>query len=151
MAKKEKDMESKGGSNKIVVVILALIVLGAGAFGGFYLYLNTTNRSTKSVEEVKVPVGEEMMIKLSDEGGNRYLKANVTISYDKRDKNVGKELTNKAVEVKDKTLFYLMSKKVADFKAENEEKLKTDLINEINKILNDGKIVDVYFGQLLTQ
>ena len=91
------------------------------------------------------------MVRLADESGRSYLKATMNISYDKKNKKLGKELNSKLTEVKDATLFYLMSKKSEDFRAENEENLKKGLIEDINKILDEGKIVNIYFDQLLAQ
>ena len=34
---------------------------------------------------------------------------------------------------------------------ENEEALKSGLVNELNKIMTKGKIINVYFDDLLTQ
>ena len=62
------------------------------------------------------------------------------------------EIKEKTVEIMDKTIFYLKSKKVEDFKAINEEKLKKDLIDQINTLLTTGQIINVYFpGDLLVQ
>lgn len=153
MGKKNNDNEksSSGGIKKILIVIVALIVLGAGGFGGVYFYMQNSNTQDKPIVEVKVPICEDMTIKLSDESGNRYVKATVNISYDKNNKKVGKEITDKTIEIKDRTLFYLMSKKQEDYRASNEENLKKGLIDEVNKLLDEGKVLNVYFDQLLTQ
>ena len=137
MAKKNSDNEksTSGGIKKILVIVLALLVLGAGGFGGVYFYMQSTS-------DVEKPI---------DESGRSYLKATMNISYDKKNKKLGKELNSKLTEVKDATLFYLMSKKSEDFRAENEENLKKGLIEDINKILDEGKIVNIYFDQLLAQ
>lgn len=153
MAKKNSDNEksTSGGIKKILVIVLALLVLGAGGFGGVYFYMQSTSDVEKPIVEEKVPVAEDIMVRLADESGRSYLKATMNISYDKKNKKVGKELNSKLTEVKDATLFYLMSKKSEDFRAENEENLKKGLIEDINKILDEGKIVNIYFDQLLAQ
>ncbi|MGG7176570.1 flagellar basal body-associated FliL family protein [Clostridium paraputrificum] len=156
MAKKDKkenkDVEKSSGKFKtIFLILIAFIVLGAGTFGGVYFFMQSRDNSQKVISEIKVPVGEEIMINLSDSDAKRYLKAKVNVSYDKKDKKAAKEIEEKAVEIKDKTIFYLKSKVAKDFEAGNEEKLKKELVLEINKILDQGKIVDVYFDELLTQ
>ena len=152
MAKKNSDNEksTSGGIKKILVIVLALLVLGAGGFG-VYFYMQSTSDVEKPIVEEKVPVAEDIMVRLADESGRSYLKATMNISYDKKNKKLGKELNSKLTEVKDATLFYLMSKKSEDFRAENEENLKKGLIEDINKILDEGKIVNIYFDQLLAQ
>ena len=153
MAKKNSDNEksTSGGIKKFLVIVLALLVLDAGGFGGYYYYMKSTSDVEKPIVEEKIPVAEDIMVRLADESGKSYLKATINISYDKRNKKVGKELNSKLTEVKDATLFYLMSKKSEDFRAENEENLKKGLIEDINKILDEGKIVNIYFDQLLAQ
>ena len=153
MAKKEKKVVEKTSGNlkTVLLVIVVLAVLGAGTFGGVYLFMQNNNNSQKTITEVKVPVGEEIMVNLNDSEARRYLKAKVSISYDEKDKKAAKEVEQKSVEIKDKTIFYLKSKSADEFKPDNEKKLKEDLVQEINKILHNGKIMDVYFDELLIQ
>lgn len=149
---KNPDTEKKGGKLKNVLIILvAFIFMGAGTFAGVYFYMQNKGDKTVSVSQAYVKVGEEMTVNLSDESPKRFLKATVSIGYDENDKDTAKEVEKKSVEIKDKTLFYLKSKKVEDFTAKNEENLKKGLVDEINKILVDGKILDVYFDNILTQ
>ena len=107
------------------------------------------------ITQAYVPVAEEITVNLKqEEDGNsskRYLKAAVSIGFDSKDKKVAKELEQKAIEIKDKTLFYLKSRTIKDFDANNEEKLKKGLVDEINNLLVEGKIIDVYFDNILTQ
>lgn len=138
--------------NPIIIIVLALVVIGAGSFGGFYFFLQNKDKATATVVETKVPVAETMTVNLSDTDGKRYLKASVYISYDASDKKAAEEITAKSVEIKDKTMFYLKSKQSKDFDAANEAKLKGDLVLELNKIMTEGKIINVYFpGDLLIQ
>ena len=155
MAKKEKKVKEEKSSSKsktIIIVILALLVLGLGTFAGVTLFMkNNSQPKEVIINEIKVPVGEEIMINLNDEDQKRYLKAKVNISYDKKDKKAAKEVEAKAVEIKDKTIFYLKSKEVKDFEPENEANLKKGLVTELNKLMNEGKILNVYFDDLITQ
>lgn len=157
MADKEKDKEKgkeKGKKTRpIILIVIVLVALGIGAFIGTKV-LSSGNGATvvKPIVEVKVPIAETITVNLSDEGGKRYLKASVTISYDSLNENLGTEITEKTVEIKDKTIFYLKSKKAADFDASNEVALKKGLVDEINKLLLNGQIINVYFpGDLLVQ
>lgn len=86
MAKKNSDNEksTSGGIKKILVIVLSLLVLGAGGFGGFYFYMKSTSDVEKPIVEKKVPVAEDMMVRLADESGKSYLKATINISYDKK-------------------------------------------------------------------
>lgn len=156
MANNEEETvkEKKKGLNPIILIVVILAGVGIGAFGAkVFLFKDTDNTIVKPVVEVKVPITEEAItVNLSDEGVKRYLKASVTISYDETNKELGAEIENKKVEIKDKTMFYLKSRKAADFDAINEVTLKTALVAEINKLLAKGQIINVYFpGDLLVQ
>ncbi|NLK94058.1 MAG: flagellar basal body-associated protein FliL [Clostridiales bacterium] len=136
--------------NPLVIIILLLVVVGAGTFGGVYLFMQKNN--TGEVTEEKVPILEAATVNLNDESGKKYVKASVYISYDKKNSDLAEEITNKTVEIKDKTIFYLKSKSSEDFTSDNEETIKKELVSEINKLLKKGSIINVYFpGDLLVQ
>ena len=147
MANNEEETvkEKKKGLNPIILIVVILAGVGIGAFGAkVFLFKDTDNTIVKPVVEVKVPITEEAItVNLSDEGVKRYLKASVTISYDETNKELGAEIENKKVEIKDKTMFYLKSIKAADFDAINEVTLKTALVAEINKLLNTFSVAKV--------
>lgn len=148
MAKKE---ESKGKSNLIAIVVLVILVVGAGTFAGTYLFMKDKNTIEEAIQEIKVPVAEDLTVNLSDPT-NRYLKATVYISYDEKNKDIAEEITKKTIEIQDKTSLYFKSKKAEDFDSSNEETLKKELSSEINSILKSGKIENVYFPKgLLVQ
>lgn len=142
--------ESGKKMNPLVIIILLLVVVGAGTFGGVYLFMQKNN--TGEVTEEKVPILEAATVNLNDESGKKYVKASVYISYDKKNSDLADEITNKTVEIKDKTIFYLKSKSSEDFTSDNEETIKKELVSEINKLLKKGSIINVYFpGDLLVQ
>lgn len=149
---KEKDKNSGKKLNPIILLVLVAAGIGVGVFVGVKFLGSSNSNAVKHIVEVKVPIAEGLTVNLSDEGGKNLLKASVTISYDQSNKDLGEEITEKSVEIKDKTIFFLKSKKVKDFDASNETALKKELIEEINKLLTTGKIVNVYFpGDLLVQ
>ena len=150
MAKNEEG-KGKGKGNIIIIAILLVLVVGAGTFAGTYLFMKNNKDTDKQVEEIKVPVAEDLTVNLSD-SGNRYLKTTVYIYYDKENKDIAEEITNKTIEIQDKTSLYLKSKTAEDFDASKEETLKKELSSEINSILNKGEIENVYFPKgLLVQ
>lgn len=140
----EQEETKKGkGSNKVIIIILALLVLGAGSFGGVYLFLsNNSSPEEKIIVETKVELLKELTINL-DSGG--YLKTSLFISFDEENSDLAEEITAKTIEIQDKTIFYLKSKNIEDFKASNEVKLKQDLMAQINTVLTKGELVNIYF------
>lgn len=136
--------ETKSKKPMILIILLVLIVLGAGSFGGVYLFMqNNAGSSQKEITETKVKECEDLTVNLSETG--KYLKTTVYISYNEKNSHLGKEITNKQVEIQDKITYYLQSKKAEDFESDKINDLKRDLIKEINSVLTKGKIVNVYF------
>ena len=158
MAKKEKDKaevkEKSGKGLMVVLFILGLIVLGAATFGGVYLFMKTNK--TVSAQQVVVEQSyvdlEEMTINLADEGGKRYLKCQISIGHDKSNKKVAKEIeANKSV-IQDTINFYFKGQKAEYVNdVNNKEKIKDELMEEINKELQKGKITDLRFKNIIVQ
>ncbi|MDD6794980.1 MAG: flagellar basal body-associated FliL family protein [Clostridiaceae bacterium] len=150
MAKKKETNNEEKASGKgkgILIILLALVVLGAGAFGGFYFYLKSS--SEKKVETTTYVITKETTINLSDSANSSkksYLKTGVSLSYDKSNKKLGKEVESKKIQLQDATICYLKTKTAEDFENGNEVNVKKGLIEEINKILDNGKIIDVYYS-----
>ena len=155
--KQDVKNENSGKSNKAIMVvlfILGLFVLGAATFGGVYLFMKTNNSVSAQqvvVENLYTDLGE-FTVNLNDEGGKRYVKCAVSVGYDKKDKKTPKELETNGVVVKDAIIFYLRnhdSEFVSD--TANEEIMKKELIENINKELVKGRITDIRFSNFIVQ
>jgi flagellar basal body-associated protein FliL len=150
MAKNEnnetEESSKKGGSKTIIIVVLALIIMGVATFGSVYFYMQTKGSVTvNKVEATTYQLMEDTQINLSDKGAKKYLKTSVALTYDKSNKNLGKEIVAKKLIIQDATVWYLKSKQSTDFDPENKDELKKGLIERINKELDKGKLVDVLF------
>lgn len=154
--KKEKG-ENSGKSNKgvmIILFLLGLIVLGGATFGGVYLFMKTN----KTVEAQEVVVENtymdlaEFTVNLADEGGKRYFKGELSLGYDKTKTKLAEELTTNQVVVRDVIIFFFKSQK-ADYinNVANEEAIKKQLIDAINKDLTKGKVTDIRFKSMIIQ
>jgi len=155
--KKKENGESTGKSNKgilIILFILGLIVLGGATFGGVYLYMKTS----KTIEAQEVVVQNayidlsEFTVNLADEGGKRYFKGELSLGYDKTKTKLLEELTTNQVVVRDSIIFYFKSKK-ADYinDVKNEDEIKKQMIEAINKELKNGKVTDIRFKSMIVQ
>ncbi len=152
MAENNTNKETGKKLNPMIIIILLVVVVGLGTFGGVYLFMKNNNTEAKEIVETKVPILEEATVNLGDTAGKKYLKTSVYISYDASNDDLATEITDKTVEIKDKTIFYLKSKKSEDFNSGNETALKKELIAEINTLLTKGSIINVYFpADLLVQ
>lgn len=146
----EEKKENKKGKGMIIILLL-LIFVGAGTFGGTY-FIMSKNKAAQPVvvEEAFVEVGE-IFVNLSDEGSKRYVKLNMSISYDKSNKDLATELEDKKVVIRDVAIFYIKSCQAKDFEPANEIILKGDLISRINQKLTRGVLKDVYISDIIVQ
>lgn len=148
MAKKQKDeVQENGGKGKskvLIFAIIALIVMGAGTFGGVYFYMQGKDVAAAKIEPADYVLLTDTTLNLSDESGKSYLKTSLTLSYDSKNTELLAELDKKKISIQDASIWYLKSRVAADFRAENEKELKQGLIDTINNILEDGNILDVY-------
>jgi len=159
--KKKKNDESTGektgkSNNGILIIlfILGLIVLGGAVFGGVYLFMKTNK--TVSAQEAVVENAyvdlAEFTVNLADEGGKRYFKGEISLGYDKTKTKLLEELTTNQVVVRDAVIFYLKSQKAEYINnAQNQDTVKKQLIEAINKELKNGKITDVRFKSMIIQ
>ncbi|MBE6047889.1 MAG: hypothetical protein E7213_05720 [Clostridium sp.] len=145
--------EGRGHGFAILVCTLCLIIIGGGAFAGFY-FLNSNNSGKNTqVERAYVTVGE-ITARLSDESGKKYIKANIAVGYDKTlfNKAKGQLTTDKQLPVVlDALNFSLMKKDSSYFTGDYEEKLKDELIDAVNKKVQDFKITDIKISNLIIQ
>lgn len=143
--------KKKSNLKVIIIIVLGLLMLGGGVFGGVYLYMS------KNAEPAEVTIVEgykeigEIMVNLSDENAKRYVKLTATVTYDSKNEDLASEIDTKLVALKDTTIFYLKSLKSTDFTADNEKNLKKQLVDNLNKNLTKGLLIDVKFNELLVQ
>lgn len=146
-----KDNNEKKKGKFIFIVIAIILALGGGTFAGVFFYMNKNNASQPVyIKEAFLEVGE-IFVNLSDEGSKRYVKLNLSISYDSTNKDLGKELTEKSVVIRDVAIFYIKACKAKDFDPANEAILKGDLINRINQKLTSGVLKDAYISDIIVQ
>ncbi len=147
----DEKKESKKRKNGILIVLLLLIFVGAGTFSGAYFFMSKNKASLPViVQESFVEVGE-IFVNLSDEGSKRYVKLNMSISYDKSNKDLAKEIEEKKVVIRDVAIFYIKSCKAKDFEPSNEVILKGELISRINQKLTTGVLKDIYISDIIVQ
>lgn len=146
-----KDNKEKKGGKIILIVIAIVLALGGGTFAGVFYYMNkNVNAQPVYIKEAFVEVGE-IFVNLSDEDNKRYVKLNLSVSYDSSNKDLAEEISEKSVAIRDVAIFYIKSCKAKDFEPANEAILKGELINRINKKLTSGVLKDVYFSDIIVQ
>lgn len=89
-------------------------------------------------------------INLLSDSGRRYLKA--TINLELMDEETAAELETKDPVIRDIVIRVLTSKTLEEIAtAKGKEKLKDQLVNQINLRLRDGEIKNVYFVEFVIQ
>ncbi len=142
---------NKNNKKTILIVVILLILVGGGTFGGAYFYMSRGNAARPVfVKEGFVEIGE-IFVNLSDEGTKRYVKLNMSVSYDKSNKDLSKEIEDKKVVIRDVANFYVKSCDAKDFEPSNEVILKGDLISRINQKLTSGVLKDLYISEIIVQ
>ncbi|MCE5243884.1 MAG: flagellar basal body-associated protein FliL [Syntrophobacteraceae bacterium] len=135
----------------IIIIVVALAVLGGGGFFGYQMFIKKDSHAESKPEAP--PVIQEMetyLVNLSDPGGKRFLK--VTMKLKLSGPQSTAEFTTRTFELRDNILTILSSKEVEDIsRPEDKANLKQEIMTQLNRILKQGQVQDVYFTEFLIQ
>jgi flagellar FliL protein len=165
----EKQEKSGGGNNNIVlilIVVLLVLVLAVIGIGAYVMLSGDDQESTETVKQEKVEkrshrrsedltVGpmyplDKFTVNLLSENGRRFLVAKVNLEEDSEELTA--ELDKKTPLIRDIIISILSSKTVEEITTpKGKEKLKEEIVNQINKYLEDGEIKRVYFTEFVIQ
>jgi flagellar FliL protein len=150
----QKEVQEKPKSKKLLIIIpLLVVLLGGGGAGAYFKFVRTPNESTEEKKQIEEAVYYEMdtfMVNLADHGGKRFLKA--TIKLKVNSSNVVEECKVRNFEIKDLMLTLLTSKESEDImRAEDKQALKKQIMETLNRMLQKGQALDVYFTEFLIQ
>lgn len=162
MGKNKKSSEEKKSievSKPLLISIVVLIVIFIGSFMFFTFMLNSNKSKGNKVaaqqtvekkELVNLGLGEEFVVNLADQGGKRYIKTNIVVAYNKKNKEFAKVAEEKTIVLRDATINYLKLKTVDETK--DTEAIKKGLIDALNKALGSKDVIeDIYFQSLIVQ
>ncbi len=167
-------------SKKFLIIILVLGVLLLGAMGGT-LYLVWTKLAQVSGggeegEEVMKSIKEEeegeeeekkgkkgkkeevkanlrldtFIVNLADPEGNKYLR--VTMELELTGEQAQQEVEKKLAAIRDIVLNILPTKKSSEITSlEGKQQLKTQLMENFNKVLKKGKVTNIYYTEFVIQ
>ena len=176
MAEEETQEEQQEGGKKsssmmliiIIVVLILIIVIGAAVavlmMGGED---ETKAAQTPAPQERQVgssqnpgnaslaEVGpmfplDTFTVNLLSESGRRYLK--VEMNLELSGEELGIELDNKTAVIRDIIIRLLSSKSLEEIStAKGKEKLKEQIVDQLNMRLRDGRVNNVYFTEFVVQ
>jgi flagellar FliL protein len=152
-------------SNKILIIILAIILLFMIMMGaGFFIMWNKMSSSIQQPEAEIETIEEEpakesigpifslgtFIVNLSDDGGKRYLR--VSIDIELSGEELKAELEKRLPQIKDNILMIMPSKTFNSLNsAEGKTALRNELLLSINEVLNNGSIMNIYFTEFVIQ
>lgn len=147
----------------ILVVCFVIIALAVGA--AFYVLWGkvsgvppaTGEGSEKVAEknEAKVKVKallsmETFVVNLADPGGKRYLRVTMALEID--DKDFVEEAKKNVPQMRDKVLLILPAKKFKDIRTSSgKDALRKEIIDELNPLLKQCKITNLFFQEFVIQ
>ena len=166
---KEEKPEKSSGNNLILIIIVVLLVLLL-IVGGVVAYLMLSGDDEENPEAVKqekvekkkshkeiddLTVGpmyplDKFTVNLLSQNGSRYLVAKIDLEQENPE--MTPELDSKVSLIRDIIISILSSKTVEEISTpKGKEKLKEEIIDQINKYLEDGEVKRIYFTNFIIQ
>ncbi|MGM0622621.1 MAG: flagellar basal body-associated protein FliL [Campylobacterota bacterium] len=168
--KKEGQEEEKKGSSKLVLIIIGVLLVLILVIGGVVAMLllsddgsqqspqaqsaqNSGNTQSVSADDLRVgpmfPL-ETFTVNLLSDSGRRYLKTELNLEMSTP--NLQAELNSKMPIIRDTVIGVLSSKTVEEISTRRgKERLKEEIIEQVNTRLQDGYIKRLYFMMFIVQ
>jgi len=153
--------------SKKMLIILVIGLLGAAIIGGggfFYLKgkgsasekgtaaegtQGSAEKATADKNKINFPL-ENFIVNLADPGGKRYLSTRIVLELN--DKGVVPSLEKKVPEMRDRILMILPTKTFKEIQSvEGKNALRSTLITELNGVLQEGQITNIFFQEFVVQ
>lgn len=165
MAENEEVAAPKSKGSSLVLILVTVLLLVVLIVGGLVIFLLMGSGDTEKTEEVKTEQVEKkpakkkgevtadvgviypldvFTVNLVSDSGTKYLKCKIEL--EQNIETLTPELDKKIPIIKDKIIETLSSKSVEEISTgKGKERLKEEIINKINEVLNDGFIKNIYF------
>ena len=149
MARKdEKKSSNKGMLIIIIVLLLAVIVVGI-VLGIFILNKNKSSGEPPKVVEEVLSL-DEFVVNIQNPSMKKYVKFNLAITYDSKDKKILDKINTNIYKIKDGIISLFKEKSISDLQTnQGIETIKGEIKSKIDSILDGSTIIGVYFTNLL--
>ena len=145
--------KTKPYRNKLPTLLLVAVFL-AGLFTGGYYYVNSPVGAADgsgimgAATTSSLDLGE-IVVNINGDGRGHYLRVNVTIEYPK-DRKLSRELAVKRPQLLDIIITTLRSKTLEEVRhVGSVDVIRNNLLEEINKNLDSGRVTTIYFTDYL--
>lgn len=148
----------KGGSKTLILIIVAVVVLGGGG-GGAWWWMHRGGDGVKAapkeppLESRGLLKFEPFMVNLADEGGARFLKANIGLVLE--DESTAKKIEESPVVVSRlrSDILELLTEQTAGplVTPEGKDELKKAIKERTAESLENKKVIDVLFSEFVVQ
>ena len=136
----------------IIIALVALVVITAGAIAGFYFFTKAEVKKPVAEKPVVITIWpmEAFIINIAETNGERYLK--IVIQLEVSDPDVVKELEQLKPRLRDSILDLLTPKTYKELMdLSGKQRLREEIAGRINNILQRGKVTKVYFTDFVVQ
>ena len=144
----------KGGMKKLLMLGLPVLLLAGG--GGWWMF--GRGSAPVAAEEINLEVRglvplETFLVNLSDQGGNRFLKATIQLAFDSASDAKHVEENAALMGHARSTILELLTQQTAPVlvTAEGKQKLKEQIRSALASVLKKQKVVDVLFSEFVVQ
>lgn len=128
----------------VTVVFITMRILNRGTQPQTLPTVSPSYESTPPILST-YPI-EEIRTRTADDNPSTVI-AKIILGYDENNKAIQTELTKRRTQIKDLTRSYFSSKTEKDLHPKNDEQLKVELLDRINRILVQGKVREIYFDE----
>ncbi len=147
-----KENQPKSRIRPIYFIIMGLVLIIA--FTSAFLLGKNLSDAKGETEDIFTlgPVynTSEFTVNLAETNGTRYLKTQLSLEVD--NKKVLKELRDKLPALEDTVITVLSKQRVRDLdNVDGKENIKKELQKNINKILVNGEVINIYFNHFVWQ
>jgi flagellar protein FliL len=147
--------QPKKKSGLLIKLIVGLVVLGTAGGGAAWWFLGSKAeaKSEPALEERGLVTFDTFLVNLADEGGNRFLKANIQLVVESAERAKHIQETPVLASHLRSAMLELLTEQSAPklVTAEGKEALKKSIKEHVAPILGGEKVVDVLFSEFVVQ
>lgn len=128
---------------KLIIILALLAITAVGSTAAYASYM----KNKDIIKTELYPIEQEFLINIKSKNANKILKTSITLEI--TGKKSAELLTENQSKVSDTIINTLSSKTESELGVEKREELKKDLSKNLNGILKEDIVVDIFFQGFL--